>query len=334
MSDRFRQLLRTTGLLIGLVVTAAVGWFLFVRVPGDLADLIGVVLTVLLVGGGVRITGRLLETLLPSYDVAEVAVEGPITRDGSGGPLPSRPGGVAADAIVEQIERADEDRHAEGLLVRLNTPGGEVVPSDDIRRAIEDFEGPTAAYATDQCASGGYWIASGCDRLFARDASLVGSIGVVGSRINAHELIDRMGLKYEQLTAGEYKDAGIPLKEFSERERRYLQGLIDGFYETFIDRVTDGRDLDETAVRDTEARIYLGEDAAEIGLVDELGDQDNASDYLAEELGIDAATVEEFEPNRPLRERLQGGVAGVAYAFGAGVASVVDDTREFRFELR
>ncbi|MDY6819270.1 MAG: signal peptide peptidase SppA [Halobacteriales archaeon] len=334
MSDRFNQLLRTVGLVVGLVVTAAVGWILFVRIPGDLADLLGVVLVLLTVIGGFRLMNRLLETLLPRYNVAEVAVEGPITRNGSGGPLPARPGGTAADAIVEQIERADEDRHAKGLVVRLNTPGGEVVPSDDIRRAVEAFDGPTVAYTTDRCASGGYWIASGCDQLVARDASLVGSIGVLGSRVTAHELLDRVGLSYEQLTAGEYKDAGVPLKELSDQDRQYLQGLIDGFYETFIDRVTDGRELEEAAVRDTEARVYLGEEAAEIGLVDALGDQDDATAYLADELGIESATVEEFEPSRPLRDRLQSGVAGVAYAFGAGIAGVVDDGQQFRFELR
>jgi len=91
-----------------------------------------------------------------------------------------------------------------------------VLPSDDIRRAAAEFDGPTLAYATDTCASGGYWIASGCDELWARDASLVGSIGVVGSRPNAAGLADKLGISYEQFTAGEYKDAGVPLREIED----------------------------------------------------------------------------------------------------------------------
>jgi hypothetical protein len=128
------------------------------------------------------------------YNVGKVAVSGPITRK-SGRPSPlSGPGGTTADDVVEQIEAADEDEDVEALVVELNTPGGEVLPSDDIRRAAADFDGPTVAYATDTCASGGYWIASGCDELWARDASLVGSIGVVGSRPNAAGLADKLGI--------------------------------------------------------------------------------------------------------------------------------------------
>jgi len=83
-----------------------------------------------------------------------------------------------------------------------------VVPSDDIRLAAERFDGPTVAYATDVCASGGYWIASGCDELWAREGSIVGSIGVIGSRVNASALAEKVGLSYERFAAGDYKDAG------------------------------------------------------------------------------------------------------------------------------
>ncbi|MFB6309345.1 MAG: S49 family peptidase, partial [Haloarculaceae archaeon] len=161
------------GLLAGLsaVVAAVVGYLLFVRFPGgSLARLLGVLLTVGLVVAGLRLAGRIASQRFPTYNAAEVAVEGPITRDG-GRPVPSGPTTPGADGIVEQIERADDDPAAEALVVKLNTPGGEVVPSDDIRLAAERFDGPTVAYATDTCASGGYWIATGCDELWAREES-------------------------------------------------------------------------------------------------------------------------------------------------------------------
>jgi len=110
--------------------------------------------------------------------------------------------GAEADEIVDQIERADEDSGVRALLLKLNTPGGEIVPSEDIRIAAERFDGPTIAYATDVCASGGYDIAAGCDELWAREGSIVGSIGVIGSRVNAADLADRLGLSYERLAAG------------------------------------------------------------------------------------------------------------------------------------
>jgi len=198
--------------LVGALIAGVVGYGLFVVVPNSTAELLGILLALLAVGVGIKLAGNAAGSLFPGYNVAEVAVEGPITRDGGGGPLPTQPMSTPADDIVDQIERADEDDNVQALLVRLNTPGGEVVPSDDIRIAAEEFDGPTVAYAQDTCASGGYWIACGCDELWARDMSIVGSIGVIGSRVNASELADKVGVSYEQLTAGEYKDAGTPLK--------------------------------------------------------------------------------------------------------------------------
>ena len=285
------------------------------------------------VGAATTIAGRAVLSRLTGgrfgdadeYNVGKVTVSGPIRRS-QGRPSPlSGPGGATADDVVEQIEAADEDEDVEALLVQLNTPGGEVVPSDDIRRAAADFDGPTVAYATDTCASGGYWIASGCDELWAREASLVGSIGVVGSRPNAKGLADKLGISYEQFTAGEYKDAGVPLKEIEEDEREYLQGIIDGYYEQFVETVSEGRDMDPDEIRETEARVYLGGDAAEMGLVDDLGTEDDVEARLADLLGFEPE-VREFTPERGLAERLGIGAERVAFAAGNGVASVFDDS--------
>ncbi|SNR23191.1 signal peptide peptidase SppA [Halorubrum vacuolatum] len=268
------------------------------------------------------------------YNVAEVPVSGPIVRD-RGRPSPLS-GGTAttADEVVELIEEADEDEAVDALLLRINTPGGQVLPSDDIRRAAADFDGPTVAYATDLCASGGYWIASGCDELWAHDASLVGSIGVIGSRPNAAELADRLGISYEQFTAGEYKDAGVPLREIEDDEREYLQGIIDGYYERFVETVSEGRDMDPEDVRDTEARIYLGSDAAEVGLVDSLGTREDVEDRLSALLDADVE-VRELQPQRGFAERLGIGAERLAFAAGNGVASVFSGSGgDVEIELR
>src|SRR6056297_1314318 len=248
------------------------------------------------VGAATTIAGRAVLSRLTGgrfgdadeYNTAKVTVSGPIRRrQGRPSPL-SGSGSATADQIVEQVEAADEDEDVEALLVKLNTPGGEVVPSDDIRRAVAEFDGPTVAYATDLCASGGYWIASGCDELWARDASLVGSIGVVGSRPNAKGLADKLGISYEQFTAGEYKDAGVPLREIEDDERAYLQSIIDGYYDQFVETVSEGREMDPAAIPDTEARIYLGEDAAEMGLVDELGTERDVETRIEELIDAEA----------------------------------------------
>jgi protease-4 len=332
MADTAERIGRIGILILGIVVGTLAGWYVFVDRSDTLADLLGILLVVGTIGVAARTAGRLGGSLFPGYNVAEVAVQGPITRDGgSPGPVPAGGRGTPADDIVEQIERADADGNTKALLLKLNTPGGEVVPSDDIRAAAAEFDGPTVAYATDTCASGGYWIASGCDELWARELSVVGSIGVLGSRVNLADLADRLGVTYEQLTAGRFKDAGTPLKEFDDEEREYLQTLIDDYYDQFVTEVAEGRELNEAAVRDTEARVYLGEAAAELGLVDELGRREDIEAKLEDELG-EPVTVEEFEPERGITDRV--GVAGtrLAYAFGAGLASVVGGDRLPQFE--
>jgi len=320
---RLQRVLRGIGRTVVVLAVAAVavvaGWYLFVDVPGDLTDLLGVVLVLGLVLASLKLGGRIATGAFPDYNVAEVSVEGPITRDGGGGGVPPSPTSPGADDVVEQIERADDDRNVEALLVKLNTPGGAVVPSDDIRQAAADFDGPTVAYTNDVCASGGMWIASGCDELWARDGSIVGSIGVVFSQFRVHDLFEEQGVSYERIVSGEYKDALSSFKPLEEDEREYLQALSDAWYENFVERVAEGTDMAEAEVRETEARVYLGEEAVEFGMVDELGDRDAIEDDL--EARLDApVTVQEFEPSRGIGERLRGGASSLAYTFGAGVA--------------
>ena len=229
--NRARQGGRLLILLVGAAIAAVLAFVVFVEYPDSLHELLGILVAIGVTVAGLRFAGNVAGSLLPDYNVAEVEVSGPIVRE-SGGMLPSAPTTTPADDVVEQIERADEDGNAEALVLKLNTPGGEVVPSDDIRRAAMAFEGPTIAYTNDLCASGGMWIASGCDELWARDASLVGSIGVRFSQTRFDEFADRHGINYERIVSGDYKDSiGAPFKSLEEREREYLQGLADDWYD-------------------------------------------------------------------------------------------------------
>ena len=319
--------------LVVAAVVAAAAWTLFVELPASGAELLGVLLVLAAVVGALRGGGSIGRSVFPTYNAAEVAVEGPITRDGGGGgPIPS-PGSPGADDVVELIERADDDDDAEALVLKLNTPGGAVVPSDDIRLAAKAFDGPTVAYTTDVCASGGYWIASGCDELWAREGSVVGSIGVRGSRITAAESLEKVGLEYEQLSAGEYKEAGVPFSDLEADEREYLQGIVDDYYDQFVETVAEGRNTDAESLRETEAKVFLGQTAAEMGLVDHLGTREDVEARLEELLGTEAE-LEELEPARSVADRLRGGAERIAYAFGAGIAARFSDPgSEFRFRF-
>jgi len=320
-----RALGRLAVVLVGTVVAAGVGIALFWAVPEFTA--LGIVETVLiaaLVAGGLIIAARVAGEMFPGYNVAEVEVGDVITRDGGSlGPLPTGGGSTSADDIVEQIEQADADGNTEALIVKLNTPGGAIVPSDDIRRAAEEFDGPTVAYAEDMAASGGYWIAAGCDEFHAREASVVGSIGVNGAQLGRVDLAEKVGLEYRRFVAGEYKDTPSAWRDLDDDEVAYFQGLVDDSYDIFVETVAESRDLDPEFVRDTEARVYLGAQAGKEGLVDTVGPREEMEDRLADRLGVEEITVETFEPDTGLTEKVGAGARSVARAFGAGVASAL-----------
>jgi protease-4 len=310
--------------LVGAAVAAAVGVGLFALVP--LYTPLGVpevVLVALVFAAGVATAARFASNAFPAYDVAEVAVDDVITREGGSGPLPAGPVGLSADDVVEQIERADEDDAAEALVVKLNTPGGAVVPSEDIRRAAAAFDGPTVAYAEDMAASGGYWIASGCDEIHAREGTVVGSIGVNATQLGRTGLAEKVGLDYRRFVAGEYKDTPSPWRDLEADEVEYYQGIVDGFYEQFVETVAEGRDVDPEFARETEARVYLGRDALDEGLVDTVGPREEMEDRLADQLDVDEVAVQEFEPEKPITVRVGRSARASARAFGAGVASVL-----------
>lgn len=324
MASTASRVARVLLVVVGAVVATGLGYLVFVEFPrGSLARLLGVLLTLGVAFLGIRLGRRYGEYRFAPHNVGRVSVEGPIARR-PGRSLSTPPVLVTADDIVEQIEAADADESIRALVVHLDTPGGEVVPSDDIRRAVEDFDGPTVAYATDTCASGGYWIASGCDHIVAREGSIVGSIGVIASRVTGAGLLDRLGLTYERLVAGDYKDAGVALRDMDDEERQYLQGIVDDYYQTFVDRVVSGRDLDAEDVRDTEARVFLGEDARERGLVDEIGAEEAVEAWIEDEID-DEVAIRDFEPRIGITERIGIGAERVAFALGAGFSSVLVD---------
>lgn len=312
--------------LTGTLVSVALGVVLFGVIPAETSlGVWAMVLITVVTVVGLVISGRVAGQVFPGYNVAEINIDGAIVQSSDGSsPLPGG-GSAAADELVEQIETADQDGNADGLILNMNTPGGEVVASEDIRYAVEQFDGPTVAYATSLCASGGMWIASGCDEFHARDGSRIGSIGVIGAILGKEGTLDKLGLEYNRFVAGDYKDTTSGFRELREDEREYWQGLLDEWYDQFIETVVEGRDIDADTARETEARIYLGPEAKELGLVDSLGPREEMEDALADRMGVDDIVIEEFEPERGIQDQLSATAVRVARGFGRGVAGVLVD---------
>ncbi|MCM2675290.1 signal peptide peptidase SppA [Alkalicoccobacillus plakortidis] len=193
-------------------------------------------------------------------------------------------------AFLTQIESAGTDPNVDGIIIRVNTPGGGVLESaeihDKIVEAQELRDTPVYISMGNMAASGGYYIAASADRIVASPNTITGSIGVIMESINFSELAENYGVKFNTIKSGEFKDIMSPYKEMSDEERDILQSMVDESYEEFVRIIAEGRQMDESTVRDiADGRIYSGNQALENGLVDDLGDLEDTIDLLSEELG-------------------------------------------------
>jgi protease-4 len=214
---------------------------------------------------------------LPTGDrhVALVPLRGEITR---------------SDDFVDTLSVLEEDDSVAAVVVRVDSPGGAVAPSQEMYGAIRRLreKKPVVASLGSVAASGGYYVASATDVVVASRGSLTGSIGVILSLANVQGLLEKVGVQAETVTAGAQKDMGSPFRPLSAEERRIFQSMADEVHEQFISDVAGGRGLDDAAMRRVATgRIFTGEQAHELGLVDELGGLHEAVAIAAERGGIE-----------------------------------------------
>lgn len=226
--------------------------------------------------------------------VAEIRLAGMIQ---SGGGFSTD--GTTPDGFSQLLDEARQDGN-EGYLIVINSPGGSVVASKDITRAIEDLEAPTACVMKDTAASGAYWAATACDEIVADSLTLTGSIGVTSTYMEFSGLLDKLGIEYVNITAGELKDIGSPLKNMTDEERELLQGQLDTIHAAFIEQVAEGRNMSREEVEPyATGEPILGERAHDAGLVDTLGSREDAIAYLEAEMDQNV-TVQEYRGSSSL----------------------------------
>jgi protease-4 len=199
----------------------------------------------------------------------------------------------------ERLDAAACDKRVKAVVLRLNTPGGAVTASDIMYRDLVTFREqthkPVVACMMDVAASGGYYLAMGCDRVYAHPSTVTGSIGVIMTLYNATGLFKMVGVKSDPIKSGPIKDIGNPGREMTAEERAVLQGMVNSFYEQFVDVVALGRKhclTREQVRRLADGRVYTGVDAKRLGLVDEVGYLEDALD-AARQMAclVDAAVV-------------------------------------------
>lgn len=211
--------------------------------------------------------------------VAVVYAEGNIISGNGGGGLFGSEG-LADGPFGEWMEEVRENDDIKAVVLRVNSPGGSGLASDMMWRDIERVKAagrPVVVSMADYAASGGYFIAADADWIVAQPGTLTGSIGVFGGKISLAGTYDKIGINQHVFKRGEVADLSSMTRPFSDQSRAALQSYLDDFYWTFVGKVVDGRGMDKDAVhRVAQGRVWTGQQALELGLVDELGGLDVA----------------------------------------------------------
>ena len=192
--------------------------------------------------------------------------------------------------IVTQVKKFRQDKRIRGIVLRIDSPGGSVGPSQEIYdEVLKTRESGKTIYASmgAMAASGGYYIASAAEKIFANPGTLTGSIGVIMAFTNAKGLIEKIGLQPKIIKAGKYKDIGSPARDMTKKERNLLQSVVDDVHQQFIEAIASGRGISiEEVTTIADGRIFTGRQANALNLVDELGGLQATIDQLSDKVGI------------------------------------------------
>lgn len=223
---------------------------------------------------------------------------------------------ISPKETVDNLRKYADDDSVKAIVLHLNTPGGGAAASEEIyrevRRIRDQKKKRIVASIETVGASGGYYIASACNKIYANEASIVGSIGVIAQWTNYEELLKWAKLKDVTLKAGALKDVGSPTREMTPEERAYLQSLIDNMHGQFIHAVADGRGMkDEDIKKIADGRVWTGQQALPIKLIDQIADFQGAIKDTAKAVGISGEPnlVRPSKPKRTLADLIFGDVS-------------------------
>ncbi|MGQ9698894.1 MAG: signal peptide peptidase SppA, partial [Armatimonadota bacterium] len=219
--------------------------------------------------------------------IGVVRVTGFITAGGGGALI----GGTSSESVIKQLRSAARDDSVKVVLLRINSPGGSAAASQEVyhevRRLRTETRKKVIASMGDVAASGAYYIASAADRIVANGSSLTGSIGVVMELPEVEGLLKRYGINLNVVKSGPYKDIGNPARKLTDSERQLLSGIIADVYGQFVDAVAQGRRMPRDKVlKIADGRVFTGRQALALGLVDHLGNWQDAVALAAKEGGL------------------------------------------------
>ncbi len=242
--------------------------------------------------------------------VAVVRIEGVIVSGREPDFFLSSSGNAFSESIIERLRRADQDSSVKAIVLRVNSPGGGIVASDEIYQALLKVEKPVVVSMGEMAASGGYYVSCAADKIVANPVTLTGSIGVISTVPNFEELLDKLGIEMLVFKSGPMKDQLSPYRHPTEEEIIHWQGITDEAYEQFLAIVAKQRELDLDAARDlADGRVYTGQQALDLGLVDQLGNLSDAIELAAQLGNIEGEPrVMEYQRTPSLMDMLLGGL--------------------------
>lgn len=197
---------------------------------------------------------------------------------------------VDARRMVAQIEEFRDRNNIKAVVIRIDSPGGGVGPSQEIHAELKQLakEKPLIVSMGSVAASGGYYLAVAGERIFANPGTITGSIGVIMSFPNYQDLMGKVGIQTEVVKSGRFKDIGSSTREFLSADRALLQGVIDDVHMQFVDAISDGRNMPLDRLKPfVDGRIFTGRQAKDAGLIDELGTLGDAIKYAAKVSGLE-----------------------------------------------
>jgi len=217
--------------------------------------------------------------------------------------------------LIDQLHDFRDNGSIKAIILRIDSPGGGVGPSQEIHTEVKKLtrKKPVIVSMGSVAASGGYYIAAPAKRIFANPGTITGSIGVIMSFANYQELMDNVGIKNRVVKSGQFKDTGSATRPFTSAEEELIQSLIDDVYAQFVEAVSSGRKMTyEQVARLSDGRIYSGRQAKTVGLVDDLGNLQDAIAYTAELTGMgdDPSLVYPRPENKNFLERFLDGPLG------------------------
>lgn len=243
-----------------------------------------------------EMTSTVLEGSDVSNQIARIKVDGTIMDMGA----PSLWSGESYNhqLVLDSLDEVKDNDDIKALMLVVNSPGGGVYESAEIHEKIEAIKkAGKKVYVTmeNMAASGGYYISAPADKIYASKETLTGSLGVIMQSMNYKELADKYGVKFNTIKSGPHKDIMSPTKEMDEEERAILQKFVDESYEGFVNVISSGRHMDKAQVKKiADGRIYSGQQAKDLKLVDEIGNESDAMKALKNEIKAKDAEVIEF----------------------------------------